>query len=258
VDHREQRLSDRGHQLCAAGQLSRDRDRVPERQAPPGLSALDAAGIVSARRVRPRLPGHLALPRRAGSVSGCRASAGAAAAGQLRPGFPAHRRRDGRAWPGRRQDLRPLPATERVPAGHPGQHRRDSALLSAVLPRSAATHLAPDRRVWPGGPAHARRPGLADRGHWRGDPAPAVGVTGPEPDMVGLRGRDRKRCGGRPVQGGQARRRGRDRPRAPADRPELSPGAPVPERAGHHPRGRRPSVPAGHAAALQPDPLCAA
>ena len=36
------------------------------------------------------------------------------------------------------QDLRPLPAAERVPAGHPGQHRRDSAVLRAVLPRPAA------------------------------------------------------------------------------------------------------------------------
>ena len=52
--------------------------------------------------------------------------------------------------------------------------------------------------------------------------------------------------------------RGRDRPGAPADRPELSPRPPVPEPAGHHPCWRRPSVSVGHQAALQPDRVRAA
>ena len=52
--------------------------------------------------------------------------------------FPAHRRGHGGARPGRREALHPLPAAERVPAGHSGQHRRDSALLRPVFPRPAA------------------------------------------------------------------------------------------------------------------------
>ena len=54
--------------------------------------------------------------------------------------------------------LRQVPAAERLPAGHPRQHRRDRGVLGAVLPRPAAGGLGRGRRVRPGGAAAALRP----------------------------------------------------------------------------------------------------
>src|SRR5579859_4559647 len=186
LDHREQRLCDRGHQLRAAGQLPRDRDRVPERGIRPGLPALDAAGAAGPRRFRYRVPGHPAWPYRAACVLWSRPNAGAAAAPELQPGLPAYRRGHGWPWPGCRPALHPLPAAKRIPAGHSWQYRRDSALLVVVFPRSAASDLGSDRRVRPDPHARAGGPDLAGRGHCRGGPAPGVAVGEPESDVVSL------------------------------------------------------------------------
>ncbi len=127
-------------------------------------------------------------------------------------------------------------------------------------------HLLPA----PGHPRGARgvgeqhpAPGRVPRRHPAQDPAllllsvppPAAGRPRRRP---GDRSRHRERRGHRPLPGGQARRRDRDRPRAGPARPRPQRRPPLPGSPRERAHQRRSGVPAADAQALRPDPLRAA